>query len=134
MELPHPSIRRKDCRGFCLGTRSLLFHIAQYLFLNVSDVVGVFQNAAIGVPMSQVTLTLTTASGAATTCNPVSTCSSSNSAWSTMWPDALNQDNAVGQPIGIHADYTFSSAMALVMPAGTGAFDFPGDSQQTILF
>jgi hypothetical protein len=36
----------------------------------VSDVVGVFQNAAIGVPMSQVTLTLTTASGAATTCNP----------------------------------------------------------------
>jgi hypothetical protein len=111
--------------------------------VNVSDVVGVFRKAAIGVPMDQVTLTLTTASGAATTCNPVSTCSS-NSAWSTMWPPSSSSDNAVGKDIYMRADYTFHTALGLYVPGagsvsfgsnlGSGVFDFPGYSHQSIVF
>jgi len=111
--------------------------------VHVSDVVNVFRIAAIGVPMSQVRLTLTTASGGATTCNPVSTCSS-NAAWSNMWPPSTNSDNAIGQAIVIRADYTFRSALAMFVPGrgvvafgsnvGPGAFSFPGYSRQTILF
>jgi len=111
--------------------------------VNVSTVVGVFKATAIGVPMNQVTLTLTTASGAATTCNPVSTCSS-NAAWSTMWPPSSNGDNAVGKDIYIRADYVFHTALAMFVPGkgrvafgsnqGAGTFDFPGYSHQSILF
>ena len=111
--------------------------------VNVSDVVGVFKKAAIGIPMSKVVLTLTTASGAATTCNPVSTCST-NAKWSTMWPPSASSDNAVAKDIYVRADYTFNTALALFVPgkgkvafgsaAGAGAYDFPGYSHQSILF
>jgi len=111
--------------------------------VGMSDVVTVFQNAAVGVPMSKVVLTLTTTSGAAATCNPVSSCSS-NAAWGATWPPSANQDNAVGKDIYIRADYTFNSALAMFIPgkgsvafgssAGAGAFDFPAYSHQTILF
>jgi hypothetical protein len=111
--------------------------------VTVGDVATIFQNAALGVPMDRVVLTLTTASGAVTTCNPVSTCSS-NGAWGSTWPSSANKDNAVGKDIYIRADYAFQSALALFIPghgsvdfgssAGAGAFDFPAYSHQVILF
>ena len=109
--------------------------------VNVSNIVTVFQNAAIGIPMSQVRLTLTTASGATTTCTQVSTCSS-NGAWNTVWPPSSNSDNAMGKDIYLRADYNFASALAMFIPGhgsvsfgnGTGAFDFPGYSHQLIIF
>jgi len=111
--------------------------------VTVRDVVGAFQTAAIGVPMSEVTLTLTTASGAATTCNPVSTCST-NAGWATMWPPSAKSDNSVGKDIYIRADYTFHTALAMFIPgqgsvafgssSGAGTFNFPGYSHQSILF
>jgi len=109
----------------------------------VGNVVTVFSNAAIGVPMDKVALTLTTASGATTTCNPVSTCSSGGS-WGNTWPPSASNDNAVGKDIYIRADYTFGTPLALFVPgwgtqsfgssAGAGRFDFPGYTHQTIVF
>ena len=111
-------------------------------FVNVSDVVNMFQTNAIGVPMSKVALTLTS-QNASVTCPVVSSCSS-NASWSTTWPPTANNDNAVGSWIKIRADYTFNSALAMFWPgagavqfgssAGAGAFDFPGYSYQLIQF
>ncbi len=111
-------------------------------FVNVSDVVNMFQTNAIGVPMSKVALTLTSQS-ASVTCSQVSSCSS-NSSWSTTWPPTASSDNAVGNWIKIRADYTFSSSLAMFWPgagvvrfgssAGAGTFDFPGYSYQLIQF
>ena len=86
--------------------------------VNLSNVVNVFQTAAIGIPMNKVVLRLTTTSGAVTTCNPVSSCSS-NAAWNTNWPPSSNSDNAVGKDIYIRADYTFNTALAMF--TGTGS-------------
>jgi Flp pilus assembly protein TadG len=108
---------------------------------NMSDVVGVFQTNAIGVPMANVSLTLTSASGSVK-CTQVSTCSS-NSSWSTTWPPT--SDNAVGNAIQIRADYSFSTALSMFWPGagkawgfgsalGKGKFDFPGYSYQIIQF
>jgi Flp pilus assembly protein TadG len=112
-------------------------------FVNVSDVVNMFQTNAIGVPMSKVALTLTSQSGASVTCSAVSTCSG-NASWSTTWPPTASNDNAVGKWIKIRADYTFNSSLAMFLPGsgsvhfgsnvGAGAFDFPGYSYQLIQF
>jgi Flp pilus assembly protein TadG len=113
--------------------------------VNVSDVVGVFQQNAIGIPMDKVSLTLTSATSAnAVTCNQVSTCSS-NGSWSTTWPPSASGDNAVGKSVSIKTIYKFNSALAVFwpgsgspwsfgVPAGSGQFYFPGYSYQLIQF
>jgi Flp pilus assembly protein TadG len=111
--------------------------------VNVSNVVNVFSTNAIGVPMTNVAVTLTSENNSAT-CSQVSTCSTSSS-WNTQWPPATNGDNAVGNWIKFRADYTFSTALAMFWPgagapitfgstAGAGKFDFPGYSYQFIQF
>jgi Flp pilus assembly protein TadG len=113
--------------------------------VDVSNVVGVFQTNAIGVPMSSVAVTLSSeTAGNAVTCSQVSTCSS-NSSWSTQWPPTASGDNAVGNWIKFRADYTFKTALAMFWPGaggpvsfgsslGAGKFDFPGYSFQIIQF
>jgi Flp pilus assembly protein TadG len=113
--------------------------------VDVSNVIGQFQTYAIGVPMAQVAVTLTSETSTnAVTCSQVSTCSSSSS-WSTQWPPSSNGDNAVGNWIKFRADYTFHTALAMFWPgagkpisfgssAGAGTFDFPGYSMQIIQF
>lgn len=113
--------------------------------VNVSNVVGVFENYAIGIPMSAVTLTLSSSTaGNSITCNPVSTCSTSGS-WSSQWPPSSNGDNAVGKPIQIKAIYSFTTALAMFFPgagqpmqfSGTGTagqFYLPGYSYELIQF
>lgn len=113
--------------------------------MNVSDVVGVFQANAIGIPMDKVALTLQSATAANTvTCNPVSTCSS-NGSWSTQWPPSGSGDNAVGEPVEVKTEYLFTTALAMFWPgagtpwsfgsaAGSGRFYFPGYSYQLIQF
>ena len=111
--------------------------------VNVSSVVGVFQTNAIGIPMSNVAITLTSENNSAT-CAQVSTCSTSSS-WNTQWPPSTNGDNTVGNWIKIRADYTFNTALSMFWPgagkpisfgssAGAGKFDFPGYSYQLIQF
>jgi Flp pilus assembly protein TadG len=111
--------------------------------VDVSNVVGVFESNAIGVPMSSVAVTLTSENNSAS-CSKVSTCSSGAS-WSTEWPPSANTDNQVGKWIKFRADYTFSTALALFWPGagkpvifgstlGAGQFDLPGFSYQLIQF
>lgn len=112
--------------------------------VNVSSVVGVFQNNAIGIPMSAVSLTLySQTSSNSVTCNPVSTCST-NAAWSTQWPPTSNSDNAVGKPVSIKTVYGFTTALSMYFPlagapvqfsgAAPGLFYFPGYSYELIQF
>jgi Flp pilus assembly protein TadG len=111
--------------------------------VNVSNVVTVFTNYAIGIPMSEVQVTLTSENNSYT-CNPVNTCSTTT-AWSKQWPPSLNSDNTVGNWIKFRADYTFSSALSMFWPGGgkgvsfgsnqgAGKFDIPGYSYQLIQF
>src|SRR5262249_51213800 len=97
----------------------------------------------IGVPMSNVAITLTSENGSVT-CSQVSTCST-NSSWNTQWPPSTHGDNAVGNWIKIRADYTFNTALSMFWPGaggpisfgsttGAGKFDFPGYSYQLIQF
>ncbi len=112
--------------------------------VHVSDVVGVFENYAIGLPMSATSITLTSSTAAnSVTCAQVSTCSSGTS-WNTQWPPSSNGDNAVGKPIAIQTEFKFTTALAMVWPsagkvlfhssAGNGAFYFPGYGYQLIEF
>jgi Flp pilus assembly protein TadG len=107
--------------------------------VTISNIASAFQTAAIGIPTSQVVLTFTTASGAATSCNLGGT-SNLCSSLSTTWPPASNSDNAVGKSFEINAMYTFHSALAMVAPGPGGgpvkfgSMYFPGDTQQIIQY
>ena len=103
----------------------------------VSDIAHKFKTSAIGVPDSQVIVTLTTDSGAATSCNPLNTCYSGAST-TTVWPPSANNDNFVGRKIKVSAIYHFTNAMAFLWPGARkvafGQVWLPASSTQTILF
>ena len=90
--------------------------------------------AAPGIPDSQVSVTLTTASGAATPCAPLNSCYSNSAAW----PPAKNNDNIPGKNITISAQYQYPSALAMFWPtAGPshfGSITLPATSTIPILF
>ena len=103
-------------------------------WVSVGTLVGKFEDYAIGIPANQISVTLTTNSGASTVCNPVNTCNSTT----TMWPPATNSDNAIGSKVTISAIYQFRSPLLFFWP-GKGAVQFgqiwlPATSSQTILF
>jgi len=111
--------------------------------VTMGDVVGVFQQNAIGIPMANVKLTLLTANNSVT-CNQVSACSS-NASWGNTWPTSANGDNAVGKSTEVKTYYTFNTALAMFWPgsgtpwafgsaAGSGVFIFPGYSYELIQF
>jgi len=91
---------------------------------------------AVGIPDDSLILTLTTDSGAVTTCNPLNTCAGNT----TVWPPkggTLN-DNAVGKKIRVDVKYRFQSPLLFFWP-GAGATQFgtvwfPASSTQTIMF
>jgi Flp pilus assembly protein TadG len=101
----------------------------------IKDIATVFQNAAIGIPPSEIVLTFTTDSGGTTTCNlagSANLCSSQTSAWPP------STDNQIGKAVSIRADYAFHSALAMFVP-GSGAVQFgavnlPGDTKQIIQY
>jgi Flp pilus assembly protein TadG len=102
--------------------------------ITVGNIANQIANAAIGVDVSQLNVTLTTPSGFNTNCNPISTCFSN----ATVWPPATNNDNAEGGSITISAQYNFQSALAVFWP-GTksqtfGAISFPASSTQIIMY
>jgi Flp pilus assembly protein TadG len=102
--------------------------------VTVGTITAKFEDLAIGVPRSSLYLTLTTDSGAATTCSPITTCETN----STIWPPHTNNDNAVGKKITVSAVYRFQSPLLFFWP-GKGAQQFgtvwfPAASTQTVLF
>jgi Flp pilus assembly protein TadG len=103
--------------------------------ITVGAITTEISNNAPGIVPSQFNVTLTTASGATTTCNPVSTCLSS----STVWPPAANNDNAPGATVTISAMYVFPAALSMFWPgAGSGVsfgtIALPASTQQIIVF
>jgi len=110
--------------------------------VTAGNVITVFENAAFGIPMSQVSVTLTSENNSVT-CSQVSTCSTSSS-WSSQWPPSANSDNEVGNWIEFRANYTFNTALAMFWTGkktfsfgssnGNGQFVFPGYSYQVIQF
>jgi hypothetical protein len=103
-------------------------------WVSVGTIVGKFEQYAIGIPKDQVSVTLTTNSGAATVCNPVNTCESTT----TMWPPSTNSDNVSPAKITVSAIYRFRSPLLFFWPSqGTVQFGevwLPSSSSQTILF
>jgi hypothetical protein len=102
--------------------------------ITVGTIASKIKTLLIGVPDSSVIVTLTTQSGAVTTCNPLNTCYAST----TVWPPASNSDNIVGNRITISAKYQFRSALLFFWP-GSGTLQFgtiwlPASSTSSIVF
>jgi Flp pilus assembly protein TadG len=85
---------------------------------SVSAMATRVQQAAFGIPVADLNLTLTSGNGT-TQCNPSTVCVDDNSAW----PPA--GANAVGDEITIAATYTFRPAIAMLWP-GSGSVPAPG--------
>jgi hypothetical protein len=102
--------------------------------VTVGTIAHRFAAVGIGVPSDQVAVTLTTDSGASTSCAPLNSCFSSV----TVWPPATNTDNRVGKRITISAKYRYQSAMFFFWPGQSGqnygAVWLPASSTQSILF
>jgi hypothetical protein len=80
--------------------------------VTVGAIATTIAQSAIGISVNDLNVTLTTASGAATTCNPISTCTSST----TAWPPSTNNDNQVGQTITVSGNFLLNSAFAMFYP------------------
>lgn len=117
------SIRGSDCSS---GTNSC--------GTTVGALTTMLTTKAIGLPPSDLKVTLVTDSGAVTTCNPVTTCTSSG----TAWPPSTNSDNARGKKVTVTAQYPLHSALAMFWPgagqARVGTVNLPASSTQPILF
>jgi hypothetical protein len=104
--------------------------------ITVGDVVGKIRDSGVGLLPSELNVTLLTASGVQTACNPISTsCLTST----TRWPPSLAGDDQVGKLITIRATYQFNSALAMFWPgAGNGvrfgAVNLPASSTAAIRF
>jgi hypothetical protein len=102
--------------------------------ITVGDIATRLSTDAIGLFPDDVNVTLTTDSGATTTCNPLSSCLANG----TRWPPTSLLDNTTGKHVTVSANYLFRHSMFLLWPGAAaqqfGAFFFPAQSTQTILF
>jgi hypothetical protein len=102
--------------------------------VTVGTLANKINSIGIGIPSDSVSVTLTTNSGAVTTCAPLSSCFSNT----TVWPPSTNNDNQVGSNVTIFANYQYHSALFFLWPgAGSMAFGqiwLPASSTQTIVF
>jgi Flp pilus assembly protein TadG len=86
----------------------------------VSDVVSKLESYAVGIPPSNINMTLTSASGnTVINCNPITVCSS-GSYTSTQWPPTSNQDNWVGQYVKLTASTTLNSMIVALWYGWSG--------------
>jgi Flp pilus assembly protein TadG len=102
--------------------------------ISVGTLAQKFASVGVGLPPGQVNLTLTTNSGAVTSCAPLNSCYSNT----TSWPPASNSDNKVGNNITVSATYQFQSAFLFFWPGKgsqqVGTIWLPATSTQPILF
>lgn len=100
----------------------------------VQDVAAKIAASAPGIRPSDLTVTLTSAVSGTITCSPLSSCLTNT----TPWPPATSQENAPGKEIVIAGQYTFRSALAMVVPASTpvqfAATNLISSSRQVIQF
>lgn len=102
--------------------------------VSVATIAQKIATQAIGVPADTVNVTLTTDSGASTTCSPLNSCYANGS----VWPPSSNSDNKVGKMIKFSASYRSPSVLFFFWPtAGTKQNDtiyLAASSQQSIIF
>jgi Flp pilus assembly protein TadG len=102
--------------------------------ITVGNIVARIKTDSVGMPDNALNVTLTTDSGAVTTCNPITSCSSN----STRWPPTSNLDNATGKRVVITASYTFNHNMVIIWPGSFtqhfSNFVLPASSTETIVF
>jgi hypothetical protein len=102
--------------------------------VTVDNIAHKIATNAIGVPPGSVNVTLTTDSGAATSCNPLNSCYGN----ATVWPPGSNSDNRIGKNITISAKYHVQTPLVFFWPgAGSQGFRaiwFPASSTQKVLF
>lgn len=102
--------------------------------ISLGTLASAIQSEAVGLPANYLNVQFTTNSGAVTTCDPLSNCTSN----ATTWPPSSNSDNVAGNTVTVSAQFTFRSALAMVWPhAGTvnfGTYTFGASSTQLILF
>lgn len=100
--------------------------------ITVGNVASVIAASAAGLPSSSMNVTLSSATAASVTCNPLSSCTSN----SATWPPS--GDNAPGMDIQIAGTYTFQSAISMLWPgAGKdsfGTFTFVAYTRQPMQF
>lgn len=87
---------------------------------------------AIGMPAGLLSVTLTPPAGAATTCNPLSTCFTN----ATVWPAAPY--NGPGMTFTITGKFTLHPAIGMVWPGSAtsvfGSFTLASSTAQVIMF
>jgi Flp pilus assembly protein TadG len=102
--------------------------------INIGNISTRFKYHAIGIPSTQVNLTLTTHSGASTPCTPLSSCLANT----TVWPPSTNSDNALTKRVTVSAIYRFRSPLLFFWPGRTavqfGEVWLPASSTSTIVF
>jgi hypothetical protein len=102
--------------------------------VSVGTIAHQVEALSMGVPSDSLIVTLTTDSGGATSCSPLSSCFSN----ATIWPPSTNSDNRIGRYITISAIYQFHSPLLFFWPgAGSQRFGeiwLPATSSQQIIF
>ncbi len=104
--LRYAAVHGADCAG-------------QSCALTVAQIESAFASRAIGLPLGNVNVTLTS-SASTVTCNPLSSCASS----ATVWP-SLAGNLAVTTDLSIAATYRFVSPISMWVPT-KGAQQFNG--------
>ncbi len=101
-------------------------------YTTLGSIYSVMSKTGMALDPSKVNVTLTSASGANTTCQPLTNCSGS----STQWPSST--DNAIGNDVKITATYKLINPIIMFFPDGnktaSGQFTVAATARQRILF
>jgi hypothetical protein len=101
--------------------------------VTVGTIANTVANAAIGLPPTDLNVTLVSASGATVPCNPLNTCLNNTAVWPPM-----GSDRAVGANVTVRAEAEFRSAAAMFWPGSApvrfGATTLPAASTHRIVF
>jgi hypothetical protein len=102
--------------------------------ITVGDIATKIRRDSIGIPPSELNVTLTTDSGATTPCSPITTCTSNTS----RWPPTSNLDNVTGKKVTIAATFFFKNMMFGLWPGQRvkkfASVTFPASSTETVVF
>jgi hypothetical protein len=84
--------------------------------MTVGSVAQAISSAALGISPLAWNVTMTTASGATQTCNPLKRCFTNSS----TWPPSANNDDLPGKVITITGQLPFHMAMGMAVPGSKG--------------
>jgi len=98
----------------------------------LGSIYNVMSKSGMALDPTKLNVTLTSASGANTTCQPLSNCSGS----ATQWPSAT--DNAIGNDVKVFATYKLVNPIIMFFPDGNktqaGQFTVGATARQRITF